>query len=159
MALGGHNVKSVKDHKDKGNYRPSRHGARAETKVTLSKQVPNPPKNYDKRHADLWRTVCKEMHDMGVLADVDIRVVEQYVDNFILWQEATKDVQEQGFMITVETQKGVTQVKNPAIAVMNDAFKVTMNIADKCGFHPRARMGIKTEPQEEKDPFADFINN
>jgi hypothetical protein len=42
---------------------------------------------------------------------------------------------------------------------MNDALKITLQIADKCGFNPRARMGIKTDPQEDKDPFAEFLNN
>lgn len=159
MGSGGHNIKSVKDHKDKGNHRPSRHANRLESIASVIKSAPKPPAYFDKRHVKLWETTCKHVFDLGVLSEPDTQLIEVYVRHFILWQDASADVSENGFMITVETAKGIAQVRNPAIAVMNESARLINQIADKFGFSPRARMGIKTEPPEEEDPLANLLNN
>jgi P27 family predicted phage terminase small subunit len=151
--------KATKDHKDKGNYRPSRHANRLEGVASVVKSAPNPPGYFDKRHRELWQTVCKYVFDLGVLAEADTQLIEVYVKHFILWKDAMEDVSTNGFMITVETSKGVAQVRNPAIAVMNESARLINQIADKFGFSPRARMGIKTEPKEEEDPLAELFKN
>lgn len=159
MRTGGENVKSVKEHKAKGNYRPSRHEGRLETKVNVLSTVPEPPAHFDQRHRNLWQTCCKEVFDLGVLVEPDVHLIEVFVCSWFLWQDAIKDVQVNGYTVTIEVEKGVKQVPNPAIRVMNDSSKLINQIADKFGFSPRSRMGIKTQEKPPEDPLAKFLNN
>lgn len=152
-------AKPIKEHKDKGNYRPSRHDNRIDGKLKVLGAIPKPPEHYDKRHANLWQTCCKELFELGVLANPDVRMIEMYVSHFFLWQDAIKSVQEEGYSVIEESNGKISTTRNPAISVMNESCKIVNQIADKFGFSPRARMGIKTDPQEPEDPFARFLNN
>jgi P27 family predicted phage terminase small subunit len=159
MSLGGHNIKSVKDHKNKGNYRPSRHDGRLENGAKVLNEPPPPPKTFDKRHKDLWQTTCKQVFDLGVLVEPDIYLIETFVIHWFLWQDAVKSIQDEGYTIMVEGEKGMRQISNPALRVMNESVKIFSQIADKFGFSPRARMSIKTQEQAPKDPLAGFLSN
>lgn len=154
---GGQNIVSIEDHKAKGNYRPSRHKNRVETIVKGADTIPEPPDNYDKKHKEFWVKTCESLKTLGLLQTVDTDQINVYVINWFLWRDASDSLIEDGFVITVETEKGVRQIKNPAEIVMRNSERTLITLGDKFGFNPRARMGIKTDPQEEKDPFADFL--
>ena len=119
---------------------------------------PNPPAHFDKRHRELWVKCCKEVFDLGVLVEPDIHLLELFVCNFLLWQDAVKEVQEKGYMVTVVAGEFTKEIPNPAIRIMNDSSKLVNQIADKFGFSPRARMGIKTQETKPIDSGAAFLN-
>lgn len=158
MGKGGHNIKPVSEHRAKGNVRPSRHAGRLEQAAKVVDTPPDPPKHYDQRHKNLWNICCKEVFEMGVLAPADIHLLEVFVCNFILWQDAVKELQEKGYMVTIEAGDFIKEIPNPAIRIMNDSSKLVNQIADKFGFSPRARMGIKTQDAPPADPLAAFLN-
>ncbi len=158
MKTGGENIKSAKEHKAKGNYRPSRHAGRLENAVKVVASPPKPPKHFDKRHKDLWETCCQDVFNLGVLVEPDVHLIEMFVSNWFLWQDAIKSVQDEGYTITVEAGEFMRQIPNPAIRIMTESSKVCNQIADKFGFSPRARMGIKTQERPPEDPFAAFLN-
>jgi len=93
-----------------------------------------------------------------LLQTVDTDQINVYVINWFIWRNASDSLIKDGFMITVETEKGVRQIKNPAEIVMRNSERTLITLGDKFGFNPRARMGIKTEAKEkdDKDPL-DFI--
>lgn len=156
MATGGQNIKSVKDHKEKGNYRPSRHANRAEGKVKLMRTPPKPPAYLDKKHSELWSKVCRQAFELGVLAESDLHLIETFVVNWFIWIDACATIRKEGF---IDLAANGSKVKHPAVNVMNDAQKVINAIADRFGFNPKARMGIKVDPQEDEDTGSQFLNN
>lgn len=158
MGKGGHNIKPTSEHRAKGNYRPSVHAGRLEQSGKVVDTPPNPPAHFDKRHKELWQTCCKEVYELGVLVDPDVHLLELFVCNFIMWQDAVKEVQEKGYMVTVEAGEYTKEIPNPAIRIMNDSSKLVNQIADKFGFSPRARMGIKTQEVTPVDEGAQFLN-
>jgi len=41
---------------------------------------------------------------------------------------------------------------------MNDAWKIVSSISDRFGFNPRARMGIKVTPKDERKKQASILD-
>jgi len=144
-------AKSKEEHKAKGNYRPVRHENRIQEVSKVVESIPKAPKHFDKRHADKWQEVCKNLYDLTILKTVDLDLVEKYVVNWFVSHDAWMEIQREGF-----TQDGK---KHPAINVMNDAQKVVISVGSLFGFNPRARMGIKTEEKKPVDPFEEFLTN
>lgn len=160
MASGGHNIKSVVDHKAKGNYQPVRHDGRAETKAKLLKTIPKAPEYFTERERKLWEIVCQDIFDLGILSAPDVRMVEMYVSHWFLWRDAVDDITKNGVSVVVESDKGSSTIRNPYIQVMNESSKIVTQIADKFGFSPRARMGIKvSDPEGAVDPASKFFDN
>lgn len=155
MGSGGHNVKSASQLKKEGTYRKDRHSYRIEGGATVLNSIPDPPAHFDKRHREKWHDVCWKVYNLGILTEQDIDLIEQYVCNWLMWKDAAAEVAKTGITFS----DGDRIIKNPAFSVMQETGKVVSQIGALFGFSPRARMGIKTEPPEEKDPFADFINN
>ena len=151
--------KSTREHKEKGNYRPSRHGSRAEGKLRVLQTIPDPPEHFAERERNLWERACKDVFEMGILANPDIQLLEMYVTHWFLWQDSVKDINENGLTKEFAVGEKVTVIRNPSIQVMNESSKIVNQISDKFGFSPRARMGIKTQETKPEDPFAKFLEN
>ena len=157
--------KSIKEHKEKGNYRPSRHANRAEEKVKTLKEIPEPPSYFDSKHRKKWAEVCGRVYDIDSLTDNDLDSLETYVKYWFIGKAAWEDIQKNGMTIEIckESKDGVVYVasvtRNPSILTMNEAATITERISDKFGGNPRSRMVIKTTPQDAKkvDPL-DFLN-
>lgn len=143
---------ATKEHKDKGNFRPSRHKERVENKVKVLESIPEPPEYFDKRHKDKWTTVCKRVSGMGILAEADLDLLEVYVLHWFIHQDAAKDIIKTG-------SKDDEGKKNPSVLIANDSARIINQIGDKFGMSSRARMGIKTQETKPEDPFAKFLNN
>ena len=158
MKQGGQNIKSKDHHKALGNFRPSRHDGRVDAKVKLVKAPPEPPEHYDERHRNMWKVCCEEVYNLGVLAQPDVHLIEMFVSNWFLWQDAIKCVNEEGYMITVGAGEFQKEIPNPAIRIMNDASRIVNQVADKFGFSPRSRMGIKTQDLPPEDKLSGFLN-
>lgn len=151
MASGGHNIKTESERKASGFTRPSRHSNRIQEVSKVVESIPKAPRHFDKRHADKWAEVCKNLYDLTILKTVDLDLVEKYVVNWFVSHDAWMEIQREGI-----TQDGR---KHPAINVMNDAQKVVISVGSLFGFNPRARMGIKTEEKKKVDPFEQFLTN
>ena len=144
-------AKSKDEHKAVGNFRPSRHENRIQEVSKVVESIPKAPKHFDKRHAEKWVEVCKNLFDLTILKTVDLDLVEKYVVNWFVSHDAWLQIQKEGF-----TQDGK---RHPAINVMNDAQKVVITVGSLFGFNPRSRMGIKTEEKKAVDPFEQFLTN
>ncbi len=152
MRTGGQNIKSTQEHKEKGNYRPSRHKERVDNKVEVLDSIPKAPEYFDKRHRDKWESTCKKVFKMGILAEADLDLLEVYVLHWFIHQDAAKD-------IILNKSKDNEGKKNPSVLIAQDSARMINQIGDKFGMNSRARMGIKVEPQKPEDPFAKFLNN
>ena len=155
MSKGGQNVKSTKEHKEKGNHRPSRHGGRIETVAKPLEKQPEPPADFDKKHRDKWAEVCKRVFDLGILTDCDLDLIGLYVRTWFINIDAWKQIQKDG--VTIETARGLT--KHPSLNTLRESSTTLVSIASLFGFSPQARMRIRTEEKKDVDPFAAFLNN
>lgn len=156
MGSGGQNIKSIKDHKSKGNYRPSRHANRAEGVVKIVETIPKPPDKFDKRHRDKWVDVCTKVYEIGALTESDIDALKLYVEQWFIAVDSWAEISAGG--ITLINDKG-TIYANPAIKVYNEASEKVLRIGDKFGFTPKSRMSIKVEPKTPEDPLSKFLEN
>jgi len=152
MRTGGQNIKSTQEHKEKGNYRPSRHKERVDNKVEVLDSIPKAPEYFDKRHRDKWESTCKKVFKMGILAEADLDLLEVYVLHWFIHQDAAKD-------IILNKSKDNEGKKNPSVLIAQDSARMINQIGDKFGMNSRARMGIKTQETKPEDPFAKFLNN
>ena len=135
---GGHNVKSENDLKKSGTWRQDRHSGRMESTIKPLETLPEPPGHFDKRHAAKWSEVCG---NVAALTSQDLDALDMYVTNFFFWLDASAEVAKAGITFVDENGKIIL---NPAFRVMQEAGKVILQVGDKFGFSPRARMGIKT---------------
>lgn len=140
--------KSKKELQESGTFRSDRHEGRLEDKVKLLEIIPKPPASFDKRHRDKWADVCKNVFDLGVLTENDLDSIEVYVKYWFIAKDAWDDIKASGY--NIPTEKGGLQ-RNPSIITMNEATKITQQIADKFAGNPRSRMVIKTSKQESKE--------
>lgn len=140
-----------------GTFRSDRHGNRVESISKPMQTLPKAPAYFDKKHKEFWEKTCNGIYEMGVLNQVDIEQIELYVLNWFIWKDASQSLINEGIMISVETEKGIRQIKNPAEIVMRNSERTLMALGDKFGFSPRARMGIKTEQKKDIDPFEMFL--
>lgn len=149
-------IKSADEHKKSGTYKPSRHANRVQEFEKPLETVPNPPADFDQRHSKKWEEVCKNLHNLRILFDQDLDVIEVYVRNWFIWVDASNEVSSAG--ITFVDENGRVS-KNPAFVVMQDAGRVITQIGALIGYSPRARMGIKvTDTTKEKAAtILDFI--
>lgn len=148
-------AKPTKDLKTQGTYRKDRHANRVEGVLKPVGSIPDAPKYFDKKHQEKWAEVCKNLFELTLLKSVDFDLIEKYVQNWFISQEAWQQIAKEG--LTIETARGA--VKNPAINVMNEAQKVVIQIGSLFAFNPQARMRIKTEEQKPVDPFEQFLTN
>ena len=155
MGSGGHNAKPSSVLKREGTYRKDRHLNRVESVAKLLPTIPEPPGHFDQTHREKWGEVCQKVFNLGILTEQDTDVLELYVCNWVMWEAACAEVKKRGITFT----DGDRIIKNPAFSIMQESGKVIQQLSGLFGFSPRARMGIKTDPQEEKDPFASFLNN
>lgn len=148
--------KSTKELMESGTFRGDRHEGRLGDKVKLLQIIPKPPSYFDKRHKDKWSDVCKKVFELGVLTENDLDSLETYVKYWFISKDAWEDIKANGY--NMPTEKGGVQ-RNPSIITMNEATKITQQIADKFAGNPRSRMVIKTGKQDaEKEDPLDNLN-
>ena len=153
MRTGGENIKSTADHKKAGTFRKHRHEGRAETITKPLETLPEAPEYFDKRQREKWLSTCKKIQDMNILTDPDVDLIEVYVVYWFLWLDSAGEVRKKGVTFSDEGRI----IKNPAVAIMNDAAKVISQLAALFGFSPRARMGIKAEKKTDSQK-ASILN-
>ena len=137
--------KSIKELKKQGTYRKDRHSGRLESIVNLLETVPNPPKNFDKMHRDMWYSVCNDLIKLGLLAAPDVFLIEIYVSTWFFWRKAATDFQ--------ATKSKV------ASRVMNDTAKQLNQMSDKFGMSPKARQHLNiSDKPTGKDLLKDFFS-
>lgn len=157
MSSGGHNVKSEKEHKAKGNYRPNRHANRMEGVVKLVATPPKPPSDFDQIHSELWVKTCALLYSHKLLTENDYDIIRLYCETIALRRTALINVAEKG--LTYQTDTGHIR-QNPNAALILQLTNTLLSITDRFGFNPKSRQALKVGGDHEpEDPLAAFLNN
>jgi len=156
---GGQNIKSVAEKKALGTSRKVRDIDRLESAVTPVDEIPMPA-HFSGDLAKKWVWVCDRLKEHRVLTIADRDIVQVYCENWAIYEEATRNVLENGGTLWVHTAHGKKPITNPAFRQMKDAETTLRQIWEHFGFSPRARMGLKvtgTPKTDKPDPFAELL--
>lgn len=150
---GGHNIKSVEEKKRLGTSQKVRDEKRLENFVTSIKAL-SPPPSLSSRHLEKWEWVCNRLADHGLLTAADEDCILVYVENWIMYEDCSANVQENGTTIWVQTAKGEKPITNPAFRHLKDCETILKQLWEQFGFTPRARMGLKVEKPKAAEESA-----
>lgn len=123
------------------------------------KEIPTPPVNYSDQTKDMWYKICTTLMAVGLLQNIGINQIEIYCDQYQIYKDALKMVNDKGSVIKVTSKNGNSVIKrNPYMDVMGTAFVIMNQISDRFGFSPLAQARIKTaaakpiddNPEEQK---------
>lgn len=153
MKTGGHNRKSTAAHRAQGTYNATRHGKPTVEAVQLP-ELPPPPGDFDREHADKWSEVCGLLHGSGILAKQDLDSIKTYCQAVVMGNRAWARFQESGGM--VDESKGRVSAW---FLAWERADKIAKPLREQFGFTPRARQTLDTTPAEEgDDPIMAILN-
>lgn len=148
MPRGGHNIKSVKELKANGTYRPAYHANRLT--IPAVEEAPPPPADFDKAHKAAWIEFCETLKDHGILTKADHYAIRTFVESAITAKTTYAIMLADGFMVDGR--------KHPLHMVYAEAVKTMRALYDQFGLTPRARMGMKVEkPKENEKSFFEKL--
>lgn len=145
----GRPPKPTTRHKADGTYQPVRHANRLEAQP--AKSLPDPPPEFDGRHADKWRELVSNMQDMGTLANQDLDSIRAYVVFFFRFADANETINKQGTIVDGKV--------NPAWRIMIESQKELRALWTAFGLTPADRARIKIEKPKPAASILDFMTN
>lgn len=118
-----------------------------EQEPDFEKALPKPPSHLNKSARAEWKRVAQELHNKGVLTQMDRAVLAAYAQAYGRWHEAEEKVNELGFV--VKTAMG-NLVQNPYLSIANRAMQDMTRIAAEFGMTPASRTRVKAEGEKKK---------
>ncbi len=127
----------------RGTTRPDRAVAN-EMEVSLVIDIPQPPEWLSEIGAEEWNKVCTELHNKGMLCDIDLRLLEAYCNAISLHIETEMMLRKKGRIQVFKDEDG--NIKHaqalPFQKIANDALDRALKLATQFGFTPSSRTGI-----------------
>lgn len=116
--------------------------------------VPRCPKGLDDVRKALWKSYGRILAEMGVLTEGDSSALSLLVDADATYRTLEEQVRTQGHTI-----KGRMQdiVKNPAVAMRDNAWKRLLKILTEFGLSPASRTKVSVNPQAEDSEDSRFF--
>lgn len=133
----------------------------------------NPPDELHGAGRYMWTYLIPEIKKMDQLKKVDRSTMESYCEQFTIYREAMKDVNEHGISTAIyktvmnqvtgeKTTDFVGYKKNPAVSIISDATRNMKALASELGFTPQSRAAImqimKDTDKETDETLADILN-
>ena len=116
--------------------------------------IPKAPKHLCKDAKKEWKRVCKTLHTIGVLTEVDRAVLAAYCTAYALWERSWRAINEMsasgklGAGLMIKTTNG-NMIQNPLVGTANKAAGDMVRFASELGMTPAARTKIKAGPGEK----------
>lgn len=144
----GRKPKSTAEHKANGTYQPVRHANRVELPPVV--EIPAAPDDFDAPHKAKWMEVCRLLYRAGILTEADTDAIRLYVESTLRARKLLKEVVKEGDIVDGK--------RNPKWLTYLECVTIQKQLFAEFGYTPRARMGLKVQPKEEKpeDPAAKF---
>ncbi len=142
-------------HQLAGSFRADRH---TKSGLQLPPATGTPPRWLSKVAKQEWKRVAPFLVEQGLLTETDISVLAVYCNAFAGYLECRALVEEQGQIITVESQtrtgKTAKPIRNPAVTLMLDYQRALLAAASKFGFSPfdRERIAGSESPDDGEQP-------
>lgn len=111
-------------------------------------EAPLPPAFLSKEAVEEWNRIVGRLHSTGLMSHADVAALSAYCQAFGRWrqaEEAYKVFSEQddtpGDSLIIKAASGNT-VKNPLVAIANEAMADCIRYATEFGMTPSARMRV-----------------
>lgn len=112
-----------------------------------------------KRSKKIFMDKANQLIALRVLTEFDLEQLSIYafsLDQVFICMER---IVAEGYYRDVITDKGITTLVNPCLKIYKEMVDVTNRIGSEFGFTPVSRQKINAKEPEEKNPFADLLNN
>ena len=126
--------------------------------------LPKPPVHLSLDAQEEWERVCKSLHNLGVMTDLDRAALAAYCQAYGRWVQAERalakmaerDPVTSGLMI--KTQQG-NAIQNPLVGSANKAMADMVRYAAEFGMTPSARSRIRADGNEteQENPAAKYF--
>lgn len=124
--------------------------------AAVDDQVPEPPQWLRPLAAEEWHRVVPQLHELGLLARLDLSVVEAYCQTWARWREAETHLVAEGATYTITTKQGDQyEQASPWVAISRQSLAELRRLAAEFGMTPAGRHGLKLKPQR-KSKLAEF---
>jgi P27 family predicted phage terminase small subunit len=124
--------------------------------VKAKPDLPTCPKHLDREAKAEWRRIAKELHVLGLLAQVDRAALAAYCTAWSRWVEAEGKVQQFGTVMKAKDSNNL--FTSPYLWVANKAMEQMKSFLTEFGMTPAARTRVQAVKQDdEADEFARFL--
>lgn len=142
--------------KQKGLYRPSRHGNIDESvKMEHLSAVPEPPDNLGEHGARFWNDMLSELLKVnGLIVIPDLPAFQIMATKYQTIMECHERLRSESKWVM---DKDGNTKENPVLLTLEKAEKIFISLSREFGCTPSARNGLKVKGNEvEKDPLSGF---
>ena len=144
--------KPTAQHKANGSYRSDRHRP-----MPLSPgKPPRAPAWLSEMAKGKWRAAARLLADVGLLTPLDLDALAAYCETWAAWRKAVETIEREGATFT--SSAGLVK-RHPAVAIAAQAGRDLLAWAERLGLTPAARLRMRVEPPEEKDPLEALLNS
>lgn len=102
-----------------------------------------------------WRRVTKELHELGLLAEIDRSLLAIYCMQWGTFLKASAQLKKRG-RLTILTGKG-GYIQDPLVGVRNQAAQQVVKIAELFGISPSARARVHADPIADHKTLAEEL--
>lgn len=137
----------------RGTLQPSR--MRSGLKLPVLTKAPPPPTWFNPYMKKMYRVVCGNLIDAGIIAVVDMPLVQSYCIELNELKMAVEHLQTAEAHIEV-SQSGYRQ-PSPWIAIKNQSIKHIRELGSCFGFDPLSRSRFNMEPEKGESEFEQMM--
>lgn len=93
-----------------------------------------------------WERTCDHLESMGILAECDDHIIEQFASLYSLWVQAKDNVKKVGAVV----EQGVGLKQSPYVQIYLSLHQSLMRMLTELGLSPAARARLRITKEEKK---------
>jgi P27 family predicted phage terminase small subunit len=112
---------------------------RARDEPTPKRKIPKPPEHLTPAALAEWKRIAPELHELGLLTELDRAALAAYCQTYARWTEAEADVAKVGRLVRTNAGEAVA---NPNLAIADRALKQMHQFVAEFGMSPSSRTRV-----------------
>ena len=125
----------------------------AENKLKAKKDKVRPPTWLDTFAKREFRKIVKEMEELDLLTNLDVRALALYCDAYSQYIDCSKEIQEEGLMVEYTNKAAETnKVPHPLLARKKQLHEQMKSLSTEFGLTPASRAKLAIPKKEKKTP-------
>lgn len=136
---------------------PGGHPIRPHPEPPALKTMPDPPEYLTEAAQNEWWRAGAELLDMGILCAADLKVFAAYCAACGTFEEARTELKKLGVKGLTAIGGVGNPIRNPLLAVANEAAKEMVTFASHFGLSPTARARVNAAPKSEPGDKLDSL--
>ena len=107
--------------------------------VQINNEIPQAPEDLNNEAKKIWQITCDELKRNGILATVDLGLIEAYCAELAMYKEAVRQIKKTSPL--VKTPSGYPMV-SPWQTIRKQSLKAATDLAQLFGVTPSARTRV-----------------